>query len=127
MTVQQILTIISTIASFLLLTLIPSVIMLVQKWKAFKNAKTNEERQAILNDINNATIGFIQNAEETFKSVDTVLKAQGSKGCGSVKKENVLTKIQSLCLQKGIEYDEKYWSEKVEELVALTKQVNAKE
>lgn len=126
MNLEQILTIVSTIASFLFVTLIPSVILLIKKWKAYKNAKTNEEQQKILNEISDASIKFIQDAEDAFKSVDVVLKSKGEAGCGAMKKENVMTKIQSLCMQKGIDFDTEYWSARVEELVTMTKKVNAK-
>lgn len=126
MNLEQILTIVSTIASFLFVTLIPSVILLIKKWKAYKNAKTNEEQQKILNEISDASIKFIQDAEDAFKSVDVVLKSKGEAGCGAMKKENVMTKIQSLCMQKGIEFDSQYWDSRVEELVTMTKKVNAK-
>lgn len=113
------------IASFLLITLIPAVIGWVTKFKAYKNAKTDAEKQAILNDINNSVVQFIADAEKTFEALDVSLKQRGAaSGCGTMKKESVLTKIQSLCLAKGIEYDSQYWSDKVDELVKLTNTVN---
>lgn len=126
MTAEQIITLITSIASFLLVTLIPSLILLIQKWKAYKNAKTEEEKQKILNEITTACNQLIKDAEQTYKSVDNVLKSQGSKGCGAVKKEIVLSKIQALCLEKGIEYNQDYWSNKIEEIIDVTKNVNSK-
>lgn len=124
---KLILTIVSIIASFVFVTLIPSVIGLVQKTKAYKNAKSDEEKQTILNEISNSCVDFIKSAEEAFKPLDMAMKAQNpNSGSGAMKKESVLTKIQSLCMQKGIEYDSKYWSTKVDELVTMTKSVNSK-
>lgn len=125
MSYEQIMALVSAIASFLFVVLIPNIILLIKKIRDYKNAKTEAEKNEILNEISNSCVKFIQDAEASFKSVDSVLKARGEKGCGSMKKENVMTKINNLCIQKGITFDEEYWSKKVEELVALTKNVNS--
>lgn len=128
------------IITFLVATGIPTVIALVQKVKAYKKAKetaatatTEAEKaaaEAEAEKIKNELLGhvneFIANAETTYKDIDAILKQQGKSGCGAAKKEVVLTKIQAFCLEKGIEYDADFWSAKVDELVALTKNVNAK-
>lgn len=124
---KLILTIISTVASFLFVTLIPSIILLVKKWKEYKNAKTEAEREAVLNEISTACVNFIKDAEEAFKPLDQAMKRENpNTGCGATKKRDVLTQVQALCMQKGLEYDSKYWSEKVDELVEMTKKVNTK-
>lgn len=124
---KLILTIVSTVASFLFVTVIPSIILLIKKWKAYKVAKTDAERESILNEISTACVNFIKDAEEAFKPLDSAMKRENpNSGCGATKKRDVLTQVQALCMQKGIEYDSKYWSAKVDELVAMTKQVNAK-
>lgn len=124
---KLILTIVSTVASFLFVTLIPSVILLIKKWKEYKNAKTGAEKEAILNEISTACVDFIKNAEEAFKPLDQAMKKENpNNGCGAVKKRDVLTQVQALCMQKGLEYDSKYWSDKVDELVEMTKKVNTK-
>lgn len=121
---KTIFAIISAIASFLFVTLIPSIIALVKTVKQAKNAKTDAEKQAIYNSLLDEVNNLITNAEETYKNVDTILKAQTGKGSGAVKKELVMTKLQASCLQKGIEFDSQYWSNKIDELVAMTKTVN---
>lgn len=124
---KLILTIISTVASFLFVTLIPSIILLVKKWKEYKNAKTEAEREAVLNEISTACVNFIKDAEEAFKPLDQAMKRENpNTGCGATKKRDVLTQVQALCMQKGLEYESKYWSEKVDELVEMTKKVNTK-
>ena len=124
---KLILTIISTVASFLFVTLIPSIILLVKKWKEYKNAKTEAEREAVLNEISTACVNFIKDAEEAFKPLDQAMKRENpNTGCGATKKRDVLTQVQALCMQKCLEYDSKYWSEKVDELVEMTKKVNTK-
>lgn len=125
MTAEQIITLVSSIASFLFVTLIPTIILLVNKWKAYNKAKTEEEKQQILNDISNSVGQLVTEAEEQYKDFDKVLKAQTGTGCGTLKKDKVLSQIQALCTEKGIEYDKEYWSNQVEEIVQITKQVNA--
>lgn len=128
------------VASFCIVTLIPSIIMLVKKWKAYvaekekaAEAKTEAERAAaeaeaekIKNELLGEANSLVVAAEETYKVVDTILKERGQKGCGSVKKDSVMTKLQSLCIQKGVEFDAEYWGAKIDELVQLTRKVNAK-
>lgn len=43
---------------------------------------------------------------------------------GTEKKEYVLTRINQLAIENGIEYDEQVISDKIEELIKLTKEVN---
>lgn len=124
MSVEQILAIVSAVASFLFVTLIPSIIALVKYIKNYKNAKTDAERQAIYNSLMEEVTELIKKAEETYKSVDEVLKTKTGKGAGAVKKEMVLSKLQNSCYTKGLEFDADFWSKKVDELVALTKNVN---
>ena len=57
--------------------------------------------------------------------VDNILKQSGS-SAGAVKKDTVMTKLQAYALDKGYEFDVAYWRNKVDEIVTLTKQVNAK-
>lgn len=126
MDTETILMIVSTIASFIFVTLIPSVIVMVKKWKEAKNAKTEAEKQAIYNDLLNQVNGLISNAESTYKEIDTILKSQTGKGSGAVKKEYVMTKLQSYCIEKKVDFDSDYWDKKIDEIVKLTKTVNSK-
>lgn len=127
MELKDILTIVSAIASFLFVTLIPFIVTTIKNFKAAKEAKTDAERQAIYNDMLDKVSGFIADAETTFKALDTSLKAQGQTGCGALKKRTVMQELQTYALTKGIEFDADYWGAKVDELVKVTKQVNAKE
>lgn len=98
--------------------LIPSLVGLyfaIKKWKA-----TRAE-----NDLLVVVNGFITTAEQTFAGLDAVMKAQNS-SAGAVKKENVMTKLQSYAMEKGYKIDLDYWSKKVDEIVAFTREVNAK-
>lgn len=127
MDLKDILTIVSAVASFLFVTLIPSIIALIKKWKAAKEAKTEAERQAIYNDMLGQVSTLVANAETTFKALDDSLKNQGKTGCGALKKETVMQRLQTYALTKGIDFDADYWGAKVDEIVAVTKKVNARE
>lgn len=127
MELKDILTIVSAVASFLFVTLIPTIVGLVHKWKAAKEAKTDAERQAIYNDMLNQVTNLVANAETTFKALDESLKNQGKSGCGALKKQTVMQSLQTYALTKGIDFDADYWGAKVDEVVAVTKKVNVKE
>lgn len=123
---QTIIAIISSIASFLLVTLIPSIIALVKYCKNYKNAKTDAEKEAIYNDMLNEVNNLIASAEETYKKVDAVLKQTCGTGSGELKKEYVMSRLQTYCSEKNVQFDRDYWSKKIDEIVALTKSVNTK-
>ena len=126
MEIKQILDIVITIASVLFTTLIPTTIVMFNRIKAAKNAKTEAERQAVINELTELAQGFVVDAEKLYKDIDAIVKQNGTT-CGPVKKDSVMTKIQDACLEKGIEFDKEYWSAKVDDLVAVTRQVNAKQ
>lgn len=124
MDAETIVKIVIAIASFLLVTLIPSIILLVQKWKASKAAKTEAEKQKIMNEMLDLANELIVKAEETYGQVNQIVKQQSGKGLGAVKKESVITGLQAYCNEKGIAFDNEYWSKKVDEIVEVTKKVN---
>ena len=96
--------------------------------KAKKYAESEQEKAAAataLNELKEQAIVFIRAAETAFKDVDAVLKTQNA-SAGSVKKESVMTKLQAFALEKGYIFDCDYWSKTVDDLVALTKEVNFK-
>lgn len=109
----------------ILLTGIPAIIKIVYTAKKLKEAKTTEEKQIALNDLEaNAKI-FIEAAEIAYKDLNDVLKAKGS-SAGPVKLDSVLMKLQALANEKGYDFDKEYWTNKINELVDFTKNVNAK-
>jgi uncharacterized membrane protein YbaN (DUF454 family) len=81
--------------------------------KAIKNTKAKKQAERLLM-INEALLPFIQTAEEYTNYT------------GKEKKEYVLTKANQYFIQKGLKFDEELCASKIEELVALTKKVNAK-
>ena len=125
MQIKDILTIVITLASFFLTVLIPTFIVMINRIKAVKAAKTEAERQAALADIKSLAQNFIVEAESLYKDIDAIVKQNG-KSCGAVKKDSVMTKIQDACLTKGIAFDKEFWSKEVDDLVTITRQVNAK-
>lgn len=124
MDAQTIITIVGSIASFLLVTLIPSIFGFVKKYKDWKAAKTDAEREKIQNEMLDEVNKLVVEAEKTYASVDEVFKKNTGTGAGTIKKDNVMTKLQSFAMEKGIPFDREYWSKKVDDVVALTKQVN---
>lgn len=81
--------------------------------KFFKSAKAKRIAEDIIS-IGNAVLPYIEQAEK-FTSYS-----------GAEKKEFVMTKANQFAIDNGIDFDADAMSEKIEELVALTKQVNAK-
>lgn len=113
------------LAVFLFGTLIPSIVGYAQARKKAKNARTEAEKQTALNDLKSLAQGFVVDAESLYKDIDAIVKEKG-KTCGAVKKDSVMTKIQDACLTKGVVFDKEFWSKEVDDLVEVTRQVNAK-
>ena len=107
-----------------LVAAIPSLVGLIKAIKARKVATTIAERELAENDLLAQLNAFIADAEEAYNNVNLILKAQG-KSAGSAKKESVITKLHAYALEKGYEFDADFWSEKIDEVVALTRKVNA--
>lgn len=125
MQIKDILTLVITLASFFLTVLIPTFIVMINRIKAVKNAKTEAEKQAAINELKADAQTFIIEAENLYKDIDSIVKGQG-KTCGAIKKDSVMTKIQSDCITKGVEFIADEWSAYIDEQVKLTRQVNAK-
>lgn len=121
----EILKIVGIALTFVAGTLIPCVIKLVKNGKALHEAKTEAEREAAKNDMLSTVNTLVANAEQSYKEVDAVLKQRGA-SAGSVKKDSVMTKLQAYALDKGYEFDAEFWSAQIDEIVSLTKTVNAK-
>lgn len=123
MDLQQIVTVCISIMTFLIVTLIPSIILMVKKWKQARHAKTEAEKNAALNELSNVANNLIAEAEKAYASVNEALKSKGS-SAGAMKKDKVLFQLQSYCTKNNLEFDAEYWNKKIDEIVALTKQVN---
>lgn len=125
MAVETIVKIIILVASFVITTAVPFIISLVNANKKRKEAKTEAEKQAAINEMAEVAKGFIVQAEQLYKEYDALMKANGSTG-GLVKKDSVMSKLQAYALEKGYTFDAEYWSNKIDSIVELTRKVNAK-
>jgi hypothetical protein len=111
---------------FIVTTAVPFIIKLVPTIKAKRNATTEAERERAHNDMLETVNGFIADAEIAFKGFDALMRSQQNTTAGAMKKDTVLTKLQAYALAQGYEFDADYWSQKIDEIVAFTKKVNAK-
>lgn len=125
MDILTILKIVSIVLGVLTASIIPLTVKLVKAIKARKAAKTEAEKEAAKNDMLNAVNGFIVSAEELYKNIDDIVKAKGG-STGVNKKDSVMSKLQAYALGKGYSFDEGYWSNTVDEIVAMTRKVNGK-
>lgn len=123
MDIQTIVNVCISIMTFLVITLIPSIILMVKNYKKAKKAKTEAEKSAALNELNDVANKLIAEAEKAYASVNEALKSKGS-SAGAMKKDKVLFQLQSYCTKNNLEFDAEYWNNKIDEIVALTKQVN---
>lgn len=82
--------------------------------KFLKKSKAKKAAEQVI-EIGNAILPYIEQAEKFVHYT------------GEEKKEYVMTKANQYALENGIEFDAEYIGDKVEELIALTKQVNSKE
>lgn len=89
------------------------ITMLTFLAKFIKNAKLKKAMEQVVT-IGNAVIPYINEAEK-FSSYS-----------GAEKKAYVMTKANQFAIEKNIPFNENEVSEKIEELVTLTKQVNNK-
>lgn len=105
---------------------VPLFIKLHAANKERKAAKTEAEKEKAVNDMLATAQALVESAEAAFAGFDAVMKKQGS-SAGAMKKDNVFTKLQTYALQNGYEFNADFWSEKIDEIVAFTRKVNAKE
>ena len=88
-------------------------------------AKAESASEKASNDMLECLIEAVILAEKTFSGFDKVMKAQNS-SAGGLKKENVMTRLQAYALSKNYVFDAEFWSKKIDEIVAFTKEVNSK-
>lgn len=98
----------------LLSALIGYIVTLIKNGKNKKLVKAAET----VNEIAELATEKVVEVEKLFSQAANVLKAVGVK-TGEIKKESVMTYIEGRCVEKGILFDEEYWSERVEKLVSV--------
>lgn len=111
------------IAILLFGTIFPTIRAFLKSAKKYKQAKTDADKETAKNEMLTAVNDFIVGAEKLFKGVDTIMKAQGQ-STGALKKDSVMTQLQAFALSKGYEFDKEYWSKTVDDIVAMTREVN---
>ena len=118
-------------AVILIGTIVSFVTALVKNIKKYKAAKTEAEQEAALNDMTSAAQGFIADAEKLYENYTKQLVGTGvavttSVKSGELKKKSVMSDLSQYALEKGYVFDSEYWSAVIDQLVELTKNVNAK-
>ena len=91
-----------------------AVVFIIRNRKRIKNAKTDEDRTAIVNDLKSEVYGFISIAEGMFSDVPK---------SGSAKLLYVLNRIKPLCTACGIDFDEEFWTGFINDIVAKSNTV----
>ena len=134
---MQITEIISTAAAAVglivtVLSIILSVLKLRDARKQLKEAKTEEEKAAAEAalaqanaDLSDKVSQLVDEEEQLWKNYDGMLKNAGLKS-GPLKKDSVMSKLQAYAIEKNYTFDSTVWSEKVDNIVKLTKSVNVK-
>lgn len=108
-----------------ILGFIPTFVFLLKTIKQRKVAKTEAERAKADADMQAYATQLIKDAEASYAAFDVVLKQSG-KSAGEVKKKSVLSDLQTYAISKDYKFDKDKWSEAIDTIVELTKQVNKK-
>lgn len=111
--------------SFIVGTAIPFFVAVKNAHKKRNKATTEAEKAQADAELMNLAQTLIVKAETEFKEYNNFLKTRGQ-SAGSVKKASVLTDLKAYALEKGFSFLEDEWSNKIDELVSFTKDVNAK-
>lgn len=101
----------------------------LDKQKDVVTENTNEtlKRVTAFDKIYDRIKGYMQAAEVGNQVLKNLADRSGIPiQTGVQKLTEVLSKIKIDCMTEGIEYDEKYWVDKIEELIKFSKVVNAK-
>lgn len=95
-------------------SLAAGVIYLVVRLKAVKNAKTQQEKDAILAEIKSNAYGFVVAAEQMMSDIPK---------SGPVKLLYVLNHVKSLCEEQNVPYDAEQWTEFINGIVNTSNDV----
>ena len=113
------LTIVCSVATAFGTGVVAAITNIIQKRKSKKNYNKADSQIKLLEEAK----VLIKAAEETYKDVNRILKGEGY-SAGSVKKDSVMTKLQSFAIEHKLEFNYEEWSKKVDDLVEMTKVVN---
>ena len=137
MDIQEILKIVYAVFAFLAAAIPLAIALCTTIKKKIKLAKdlactTDEAEKAKLKAADSeATADLLQvcnsliiEAETLYADVANLRKREG-KSAGIVKKDSVMSDLQAYALEHGYIFDAEYWDKKVDEIVELTRKVNA--
>lgn len=102
---------------------IPTIICFISACKKYKKAMNAADKEAAMNDMIDQAMWFIENVEDAYRSVNDILKRDGS-SAGALKQDSVISRLQQYAIEKGYTFDPEFWKTKINELVAFTKKVN---
>lgn len=136
---QTILASATAVLGFVLTVLIPFAIKIgvaLKKGKAKitqsdedrKRAEIAEQHASKMLEMTKVANEIIESLEKNFATQDALLKSfdPSSRTLGSVKKECALARLSEYATQIGVEFNREYWSNEIDEIVRLTRNVNAK-
>ena len=106
------------------ITAIPLIVGVVNSVKAKNRAKTEAEKAQAESAIKDELKALVRGAEQTYSTIDKILKSQGS-SAGKMKKSDVMKALKVFCLENGYSWDEESMSLAVEREVEYTKSVNS--
>lgn len=107
-----------------LVTFIPTFIAWIAAIKAKRKARTEEEKEKAKALLKEKCVELIKSAEQLYSKVDATLKANGQ-SAGLIKKDSVLSQLQSFALENGLNFSRDEWAEQIDELVKFTREVNS--
>lgn len=113
MDILDIFKLITLILGVISTSIIPLIFELKKAMTKFKNANTDAEKQKAIVDMFNVARSLIEVAEQTLAGAT-----------GKDKKENVLNGLEQYATEHNYSYDKEYWSNEVDNLVAMTNVVN---
>lgn len=111
---------------WVLLTGIPATLTIIKNVKAYRAAKTEAEKANARNAIVAETKRLVAEAEVMYAPTDALHKSNGQGTAGGLKKSYVLNALRAFCYENGISFAVAELDKAIEEEVAYTKTVNAK-
>lgn len=128
MSVENICKIVTTVASILFTCLIPTVIVMINRIKAVKNAKTEAEKQSAINDMKEYLLKtVVPTVEGIYDKFNDALTSSGKteKTFSEAKQDSAISKLQSYAISKNYTFDLEYWIKETKDIINVTKSVNA--
>lgn len=116
---------IGKVLAYALAVAIPCCIVIKKKAKELRNAKSEAEKIAAVNDIRSKAKTLVQTAEVAYHDIDSIMKSHSLGSAGQFKKESVQAKLESYSSKKGYTFTEDELSDIIEDEVSFTNTVNS--